>query len=151
VMLSRDAVQDIHKNFPLAICGHVCPPCIRVATLHSTIQHCKARSYSTHFDDDVKPTAATAALQGESAHWFDGTPDGKRTRGILEKVASSASGLGRYSRRSSIKAAVRCRSQQSLQLPLRRWLRRYWFGSPAGAWWPRTQADYTNTGSLVLV
>jgi len=28
VMLSGDAVQDIHKNFPLAICGHVYPPYI---------------------------------------------------------------------------------------------------------------------------
>ena len=34
VMLSRDAVQDIHENFPLAICGHVHPPYIQVATSH---------------------------------------------------------------------------------------------------------------------
>jgi hypothetical protein len=33
VMLSRNAVQDIHENFPLAICGHVYPPYNQVASL----------------------------------------------------------------------------------------------------------------------
>jgi hypothetical protein len=30
VMLSRNAVQNVHKNFPLAICGHVNPPYVWV-------------------------------------------------------------------------------------------------------------------------
>ena len=33
VVLSRDAVQDIHENFPLTICGHIHPPYVQVATL----------------------------------------------------------------------------------------------------------------------
>jgi hypothetical protein len=34
VMLSRHAVKDIHQNFPLAICGHVHPPYIQIATFY---------------------------------------------------------------------------------------------------------------------
>jgi len=34
VVLSGHAVQDIHENFPLAICGHVNPPYVWFTTLH---------------------------------------------------------------------------------------------------------------------